>query len=77
MSKSYYEVSRDELIKRLDFLNIRNYVEFFRESDEFVLAVTLAYFSLAEELLIDRDSKNFDIATRFKKHIDTWKQSRY
>lgn len=70
MSKSYYEVSRDEVIKRLESIKNGDYVEFFRASDEFALAITLAYFSLAEELLIDRDSKNSDIAKRFKKHID-------
>ena len=69
MSKSYYEVSSDELIKRLNNLRYGNIVDFFRNSDEFVLAITLAYFTLAEELLIERNSKDFNISTRFKKNI--------
>lgn len=70
MSKSYYEASRDELIKRLECLSKRNYVDFFRESSEFELAISLAYFSLAEEMLVEKDSKDFNIATRLKKNID-------
>lgn len=69
MSKSYYEVSRDELINRLICLRNQKFVDFFRPSDEFELAISLAYFALAEELLVERDSKDFNIATRFKKHV--------
>ena len=67
---TYYDVSRDILIKKLDCLRKRKYVDFFRQSDEFELAISLAYFALAEELLVEKDSKNLDIATRFTKHID-------
>ena len=69
MSKSYYEVSRDELINRLMCLRHQKFVDFFRPSDEFELAISLAYFALAEELLVERDSKDFNIATRFKRHV--------
>jgi hypothetical protein len=70
MSKSYYEASRDILIKKLDCLRNRRYVDFFRQSDEFELAIGLSYFALAEELLVEKDSRNLDIATRFTKHVD-------
>lgn len=69
MSKDYYEVSRDELINRLMCLRHQKFVDFFRPSDEFELAISLAYFALAEELLVERDSKDFNIATRFKRHV--------
>ena len=70
MSKSYYEASRDELIKRLMSIRNHKYIDFFRQSDEFELAISLAYFALAEELLVEKDSKNMNISTRFTKHID-------
>ena len=70
MSNFYYILCRDELLRRLDFLNNENYVDFFRDSDVFLMAICLAYFGLAEELLIKRYTKNDDISTRFKVLVD-------
>ena len=75
MSKSYYEISRDELIRRLICIRNQKYIDFFRPSDEFELAISLTYFALAEELMIERNSKDNNISTRFKKHIDDSKLS--
>ena len=66
----YYNASRAEILKRLKSIQEENIVDFFEESDSFSLAIYLAYFALAEEVLIERDSHNPDINTRFKRHID-------
>ena len=66
----YYNASREEILKRLKCIQEENIVDFFEESDSFSLAIYLAYFALAEEVLIERDSHNPDISTRFKRHID-------
>ena len=66
----YYNASRAEILKRLKSIQEENIVDFFEESDSFSLAIYLAYYALAEEVLIERDSHNPDINTRFKTHID-------
>ncbi len=71
MSKNvYYNASRAEILKRLKCIQDENIVDFFEESDSFMLALYIAYFTLAEEILIERDTHNPDINTRFKSHID-------
>ena len=67
---AYYNASRAEILKRLKSIQEENIVDFFEESDSFSLAIYLAYYALAEEVLIERDSHNPDINTRFKTHID-------
>lgn len=70
MSRSYYDASREELIKRIDYLQKCNYVDFFRDSDAFILALCIAYFGLTEDIMIQKDSKNNDIKTRLSTCID-------
>lgn len=70
MENIYYNSTRVEILKRLRYLNERKYVDFFRESAPFMLSIYLAYFGLAEDIMIERDSKNYNINTRFTKHID-------
>ena len=69
-SNAYYNASRAEILKRLRCIQKDDIVDFFEESDSFSLAIYLAYYALAEEVLIERDSHNPDINTRFKTHID-------
>ncbi len=70
MGRGYFFQSRNQLLKRLECFRKEDYVKFFEDSDAFRLALSLAYFGLSEELLIERDNNNPNITTRFKKHID-------
>ena len=70
MDNVYYKSTKAEILKRLTYLNKGKYVDFFRESTPFMLALHITYFGLLEEILIERDSKDYDIKTRFTKHID-------
>ena len=70
MGNIYYNSTRVEILKRLKYLNESKYVDFFRESAPFLLSIYLAYFGLAEDIMIERDSKDYNINTRFTKHID-------
>lgn len=70
MSKSYYEESRRELINRIEYLKNGNYVDFFRDSDSFILAMCIAYFGLTEDMMVKHDVKNGDIKTRLSTCID-------
>ena len=46
MENIYYKSTSVEILKRLKYLNERNYVDFFRESTPFILAIYLTYFCL-------------------------------
>ena len=70
MSRSYYEESRRELINRIEYLKNGNYVDFFRDSDAFILAMCIAYYGLTEDMMVKHDSKNGDIKTRLSTCID-------
>ena len=70
MANIYYNSTRTEILKRLKYLNEKKYVDFFRESTPFMLSLYLTYFGLAEDIMIERDSKDYNINTRFTKHID-------
>ena len=70
LNNIYYNSTRVEILKRLRYLNERKYVDFFRESTPFLLSMYLAYFGLAEDIMIERNSKDYNINTRFTKHID-------
>ena len=70
MSRSYYEESRRELINRIMYLKNGNYVDFFRDSDSFILAMCIAYFGLTEDMMVKHDVKNGDIKTRLSTCID-------
>lgn len=70
MKQVYYETINEELIKKLNYLNKGDYINFFKESDSFLVAIYLTYFSLAEDVMINRNSKNKNISTRFTKNID-------
>ena len=67
---AYYYASRAEILKRLTYIQKEDIVDFFEESDSFSLALYLAYFALAEEVLIERNSHDGNIHTRLKTHID-------
>ena len=70
MSRSYYEESRRELINRIMYLKNGNYVDFFRDSDSFILAMCIAYFGLTEDMMVKHDVKNGNIKTRLSTCID-------
>lgn len=70
MEKTYYDSINEELLNKLNYINEKKYIEFFKESPSFLVAIYLTYFSLAEDVMIERESKNNDISTRFIKHID-------
>lgn len=70
MKKIYYNSTRVEILKRLKYLNEQKYVDFFRESTPFMLALYITYFGLAEDIMIEKDSKDYNINTRYTKYID-------
>ena len=70
MDKVYYNSARAEILKKLSFLRDRNFVDFFEESLPFSLAINLAYFGLAEEVIITRDNDDTNIVTRFTRNVD-------
>ena len=69
MDKVYYNSARSEILKKLSFLRDRNFVDFFEESLPFTLAINLAYFGLAEDVIITRDNDDINIATRFTRNV--------
>lgn len=69
MDKVYYNSARTEILKKLSFLRDRNFVDFFEESLPFTLAINLAYFGLAEDVIITRDNDDINIATRFTRNV--------
>lgn len=69
MDKVYYNSARIEILKKLSFLRDRNFVDFFEDSLPFTLAVNLAYFGLAEDVIITRDNDDINIATRFTRNV--------
>ena len=73
MDKKYYNSISKDILDRLKFLNEGNYVDFFRESPYFIQSMYLTYFALAEDIMIETDTENTNINTRYKKHInDSW-----
>ena len=70
MDKVYYNSVRAEILKKLSFLRDRNFVDFFEDSLPFSLAINLAYFGLAEDVLISTNTKDPNIATRLTKNVD-------
>jgi len=70
MENSYYNSTRNEILKRLQYINEKKYVDFFRESAPFMMSLYLTYFGLTEDIMIKRDSKDFNINTRFTKFVD-------
>jgi hypothetical protein len=66
MDKKYYNSISKDILDRLKFLNEGNYVDFFRESPYFIQSMYLTYFALAEDIMIETDTENTNINTRYK-----------